>query len=143
MTNIRVTEQRIFFVRVEQGEVLHDNSDEKIQNDIGDDDVERTEVKNRSSRVAAITFPIGSTTRTSRRNDHTVVHNFIPVFTCDDAHQKNNRTRHCFEVGMSKMRIADRFFQLDRCVVDVPAEFRTEFDASEENHSSKGVDQHQ
>ena len=102
MTNVRVTEQGIFLVRVEQREVLHDDGDKQIQNDVGDDYVERTEVKNRSSGVATITFPVGSPAGTSRWHDHTIVHDFIPIFTRDDTHEQNNRTGHSFEIGMSK-----------------------------------------
>ena len=38
--DIRIGEERVFFVWVEQGEVFHDDGDEQIQHDVGDDHVE-------------------------------------------------------------------------------------------------------
>ena len=103
MPNVRVAEQCILLVRIEQREVLHDDSDEKIENDVGNDDVERAEVENRRRRVATVTLPVGPAACTSWWNDHTVVHDLVPVLARDDTHQKDDGVGHVLEIGMARI----------------------------------------
>ena len=102
MANVRVAEQCILLIRVEQREVLHNDSHEKIQHDVSDDDVERAEVEQRSGRVAAVTLPVGCTTCTSRWDHHAVMHDLIPILAGDDTHEKNNGVGHRLEIRMAK-----------------------------------------
>jgi len=57
ISNIRIRQKRIFLIGIEQAEILHDNSDKKIEDNVRDDDVEGTEEDNCSHKISAIGLP--------------------------------------------------------------------------------------
>ena len=141
MSNVRVAEQCVLLVRIEQREVLHDDSDEKIKDDVGNDDVERAEVKNRCCRVATVALPVGSAACTPRWHDHAVVHDLVPIFARDNTHEKDDRIGHVLEIGMAGRETL--VHSVEKMPSILPSEFRSEFDATEKNDTGKGVDEHQ
>lgn len=57
--DVGVGEERVLFVGVEEGEVLHDDGDEQVEHDVRDDDVEGAEVHDGHHEVAAVRLPEG------------------------------------------------------------------------------------
>ena len=56
--DIRIGEEGVFFTWIEQGEIFHNDGDKQIQDNVGDDEVEWTEIDNSPEVVAAIRLPI-------------------------------------------------------------------------------------
>lgn len=65
-------------------------TDEKVENDISDDDVKGTEKDHGRCEVATIGFPVIGTGRTKRRQYHAIVHDFVPVFARHNAEQHDD-----------------------------------------------------
>jgi hypothetical protein len=51
---VRVRQEGVFLVRVEQAEVLHDDGHQQVEDNVGDDDVEAAEEHDRRHEVATI-----------------------------------------------------------------------------------------
>ena len=58
VSDVLIRHDGIFFIRVKQREVLLDDGDQKIQHDVGDDDVKSGEKENRHLFVPAVGLPI-------------------------------------------------------------------------------------
>ena len=69
---IRIAQQSVLLVGVEQTEVLHDDGDEQVEDDVGDDDVEGAEVRDGGHKVTAVRLPEAgmAVPRAVRRREH-------------------------------------------------------------------------
>ena len=75
-------------------------TDEKIQNDVRDDNVERTKENHGRGETATIGFPIIGSRGAEWRQQHAVVHDFIPIFSSYDPEQNHDTSRSAAEIGL-------------------------------------------
>lgn len=76
-------------------------TDEQVEHDVGDDDVEGAEVGERGGEVAAVGLPVVVGGRAVRRRHHTVVHYLVPVLACYYAEQHRHALDRRVEVRPS------------------------------------------
>ena len=57
VSDVGVGEKGILLIGIEEAEVLHDDGDKEIEDDVGDDDIERAEEENGPVEVTTVSFP--------------------------------------------------------------------------------------
>lgn len=90
VANVGVGEQRVLLIGVEETEVLHDNSHQEVQDDVGDADVEGAEEGQRGVVVAAVGRPEVGPGGAEGRREHGVVHDLVPVLAGDNAKERDD-----------------------------------------------------
>jgi hypothetical protein len=124
VTYVRVAEQSVFFVRVEERKILHDNGHEKIEKNVSDYDVERGKVDKSGRVIAAVRLPVVVSLGAIGRRNHTIVHDLVPILARHNPEQENK--------GIGR-----------RTKVSMTSQIMTRFDTSKQNDAHKSIHQHQ
>lgn len=104
--NVRIRQQRILLVRIEQRKILHDNGHQQIEYDVRNYHIECTKVHQTGGKIATIRFPVIGRYRTVRRLHHTIVHNLVPIFAGYNAKQHRYTGDGRSEIGPAPNALA-------------------------------------
>lgn len=125
-------------------------TDEQVEDDVGDDDVEGAEEDEGGREVSAVRLPVVGARRAERRQDHAVVHDLVPVLAGDDAEQHDDAPRRAAEIGLPAATRppcsvgSESWWQsMARSAQsgNSPAEALSVFDRPEQDAAGEGVDE--
>ena len=103
VSDVSIGKEGIFFIGIEQGEVLHDDGHQQVEGDVCDNDIEGAEEEDCPAQVPAIGFPVVVFwfIFTGWILLHTVMKNSVPIFSSHNPEQEKHSSSSRFKVCLS------------------------------------------